>query len=71
MFLEMTLKLYFMKYLEFTVYPSLTDVCEVKMCYYVFNDNITHANLFKDGLHLLDSGKQFLAKNFVFNFYCK
>ena len=22
----------------------------------------------KDGLHLLDSGKQFLAKNFVFNF---
>ena len=36
------------------------------MCYiegycYVKNDSITRANLFKDGLHLLDIGKQILA----------
>ena len=42
------------------------------MCYiegysYVNNDNITIANLFKDGLHLLDTDKQILADNFTFN----
>ena len=42
------------------------------MCYiegycYANNDKITRANLFKDGLHLLDTGKQILADNFVFN----
>ena len=42
------------------------DVCKVERCY-VSNDNITHANLYKDGLHLLDNGKQILADNFVFN----
>ena len=34
---------------------------------YINNDNITRANLFKDGLHLSDSGKQILADNFVSN----
>ena len=34
---------------------------------YINNDNITRANLFKDGLHLADSGKQILADNFVSN----
>ena len=34
---------------------------------YVNNDKITCANLFKDGLHLLDTGKQILADNFVSN----
>ena len=33
----------------------------------VKNDNITRASLSKDGLHLLDTGKQILADNFVFN----
>ena len=33
----------------------------------VSNDNIIHANLFKDGLHLLDKDKQILVDNFVFN----
>ena len=42
------------------------------MCYiegysYVNNDSITRANLFKDGLDLLDTGKQVFADNFVFN----
>ena len=34
---------------------------------YVNNDNITRTNLFKDGLHLLDTGKEILADDFVFN----
>ena len=37
------------------------------MFFYVSNDNITHANLFKDGQHLLDNGKKILAYHFVFN----
>ena len=45
----------------------IKDVCKVEKCFYVSNDNITHANLFKDGLHLLDNGQQILADNFVFN----
>ena len=43
------------------------DICKVERCFYVSNDNVTHANLFKDGLQLLANGKQILAKNFVFN----
>ena len=45
----------------------IKDVCKVERCFYVFNDNITYANLFKDGLHLLDNGNQILSDNFVFN----
>ena len=44
----------------------IKDICKVERCFYVSN-NITHANLFKDGLHLLDNGRQILANNFVFN----
>ena len=43
-------------------------MCNIEGYYcYVNNDNITRANLFKDGLHLLDTGKQILVDNFVFN----
>ena len=35
--------------------------------YYVNNDNITRANLFEDGLYLLDTGKQISGDNFVFS----
>ena len=45
----------------------IKDVCKVERCFYVSNDNITDANLFKDGLNLLDNGKQILSNNFVFN----
>ena len=41
--------------------------CNIGGYCYVSNDNITHANLFKDDLHLLDTGKQILADNFIFN----
>ena len=44
----------------------IKDICKVEKCFYISNDNITHADLFKDGLHLLDNGKQILANNFVF-----
>ena len=34
---------------------------------YIDNRNIWETHLFKDRLHLLDTGKQILANNFVFN----
>ena len=45
----------------------IRDICKAERCFYVFNDNIAHANLFRDGLHLLDNDKQILADSFVFN----
>ena len=42
-------------------------MCNIEGYCYVNNENITRANLFKDGLGLLDNGKQILADNFVFN----
>ena len=41
-------------------------MCNIEGYCYV-NNNITRANLFKDSLHLLDTGKQILADNFAFN----
>ena len=43
----------------------IKDICKVERFFMFLM--ITHANLFKDGLHLLDNGKQILANNFVFN----
>ena len=45
----------------------IKDICKAERCFYVFNDNIAHANLFRDGLHLLDNDKQILAEKCVFN----
>ena len=42
-------------------------MCNIEGYCYVNIESITRANLFKDGLHLLDTGKQILADNFVFN----
>ena len=42
-------------------------MCNIEGCCYVNNENITWANLFKDGLGLLDNSKQILADHFVFN----
>ena len=44
---------------------KLVDVCREMNVYYIDNTNIKGVSLFKDGLHLLDSGKKILAKNFV------
>ena len=46
----------------------IKNMCNIEGYFYVNNDNITRANLFKDGLHLLDTGKQILAQ---FCFQCK
>ena len=43
----------------------IKNMCNMEGYCYVNNDNITHANLFKVGLHLLDTGKHILADNFV------
>ena len=40
-------------------------MCNIEGYSYVNPNHITRANLFKDGLHLLDTGKQILADNFV------
>ena len=45
----------------------IKNMCNIEGYCYGNIDNITRANLFKDGLHLLDTGKQILADNFVFN----
>ena len=34
---------------------------------FINNDGIGSNDLFKDGLHLLDSGKKILANDFIFN----
>ena len=38
---------------------KLVDVCRELNVYYIDNTNIKGVSLFKDGLHLLDSGKKF------------
>ena len=37
---------------------KLVDVCREMNVYYIDNINIKGVSLFKDGLHLLDSGKK-------------
>ena len=41
--------------------------CQKEDYSFIINDGIGSNDLFKDGLHLLDSGKQSLANNFIFN----
>ena len=41
----------------------IKDICKVERFFMFLM--ITHANLFKDGLHLLDNGKQILTNSFV------
>ena len=52
------------------LHKKLVSVCKEIQLFYQFMDNrsICGFNLFKDGLHLLDSGKRLLANNFIFNF---
>ena len=49
------------------VNKSIKKMYNIEGYCYINNDNITRANLFKDGLHLSDTGKQILADNFVSN----
>ena len=50
------------------VHLKLVKVCKEIQVYFIDNRNITGFYLFRDGLHLLESGKMLLANNFVSNF---
>ena len=45
---------------------SLCNMCRENGFCFVDNSNISVDNLFKDKLHLLDSGKTILANNFIY-----
>ena len=44
---------------------KLVNICKKMQVYFIDNRHITGFYLFRDGLHLLDSGKKLLANNFV------
>ena len=48
------------------VNASLCNMCRENRFYFVDNSKISVDNLFKDKLHLLDSGKTILANNFIY-----
>ena len=50
------------------VHLKLGNVCKEMQVYLIDNRNITGFYLFRDGLHLLESGKKLLANNFASNF---
>ena len=41
--------------------------CQKENYSFIISDGISSNDLFKDGLHLLDSDKESLANNFIFN----
>ena len=49
------------------VHDRLVSLCKSLEINYIDNRNIRETHLFKDGLHLLDTGKRLLAHNFIFN----
>ena len=48
------------------VNESFCNMCRENGFYFADNSNISVDNLFKDKLHLLDSGKTVLANNFIY-----
>lgn len=52
---------------------SLKNMCEKTDHQFIENSKITEKNLFRDGLHLVESGKRILANNFIdrLNFLCR
>ena len=48
------------------VNASLCNMCRENRFCFVDNSKISVDNLFKDKLHLLDSGKTILANNFIY-----
>ena len=48
------------------VNESFCNMCRENGIYFADNSNISVGNLFKDKLHLLDSGKTVLANNFIY-----
>ena len=50
------------------VHLKLVNMCKEMQVSFIDNRNITGFYLFRDGLHLLESGKKLLANNFASNF---
>ena len=48
------------------IHETLLSYCDLHNCIYIDNRNIRGKHLYKDGLHLLESGKEILANNFLF-----
>ena len=49
------------------VHSLISNYCHENACFYIDNRNIRGFCLYKDGLHLLESGKEVLAYNFIVN----
>ena len=47
------------------IHKKLVNLCPQLNLHYIDNTNIRSVHLFKDGLHLLGSGKSILANNFI------
>ena len=46
----------------------LKQICEEDGYFFIDNSNIEITDLWKDGIHLLESGKTELAENFIYIF---
>ena len=55
------------KRVSLQLHEQLTSLCKELKIKYIDNRNISGEHLFKDGLHLIDSGKTILANNFICN----
>ena len=49
------------------VHRLISNYCRENAYFYIDNRNIRGFCLYKDGLHLLESGKKILANNFIVN----
>ena len=47
------------------IHALTSDFCRNNSFIYIDNRNIRSDSLYKDGLHLIDKGKAFLADNFI------
>ena len=48
------------------VYEKIVDMYKKNGMVFIDNGNISNIDLYRDGLHLLERGNCFLAKNFIF-----
>ena len=49
------------------VHSLISNYCRENACFYIDNRNTIGFCLYKDGLHLLESGKEILSKIFIVN----
>ena len=46
---------------------TVKHICEVNGFYAINNDNIPLQELYRDGIHLLDSGRDILTQNYIYS----